>query len=126
MSSNFLLDTHVFIWAMEENKRLSKSIKNALIDPKNKIFISVATVWEISIKQASKKIKLSFDIEASIKQTGFEIIPIQISHALRAGKLPLYHRDPFDRMIMAQAQVEKLTLITADPKMKKYKVKLFK
>lgn len=126
MKNSFLLDTHIFIWAMEDSKRLPQTIKSTITNSDNKIYISVATIWEISIKTAIKKMKLSFDIETSIQKTNLEVLPIQISHVLKTGKLPPHHSDPFDRIIIAQALTEKFTLITIDPKIKKYKVKILK
>ena len=126
MKNNFLLDTHVFIWAMEESKRLSQDIKDKIINPRNKIFISVATVWEIVIKKAIKQIRLNFDIETSIRNAGFEVVPIKLPHALGVEKLPLHHRDPFDRVLISQAKAENLILITADRKIWKYRIKILK
>ncbi len=122
----YLLDTHVFIWAMEGSKRLKKDIKNEISNSKNKIFVSVVTIWEISIKRSLKKLKTPFDIEAAIKKTDLQIIPIQITHALAVEKLPLHHKDPFDRILISQARVENLTLITSDQKIWKYNLKLLK
>lgn len=122
----YLLDTHVFIWVMEDSKRLKKHIKNEISNSKNKIFVSVVNIWEISIKKSLKKLRTPFDIEASIKKAGLQIIPIQLTHALKVEKLPLIHRDPFDRILISQALVEDLTLITADKKIWKYKLRLIK
>jgi len=126
VKNNFLLDTHVFIWAMEESKRLSQDIKDKIINPRNKIFISVATVWEIVIKKAIKQIRLNFDIETSIRNAGFEVVPIKLPHALGVEKLPLHHRDPFDRVLISQAKAENLILITADRKIWKYRIKILR
>lgn len=122
----YLLDTHVFIWAMEDNKRLQQEIKDTISSSKNKVFVSVSTIWEITIKKSLKKLKTPFDIEASIEKTGLQVIPIQITHALKIEKLPLHHKDPFDRILIAQAKVENLTLITADQKIWQYKLSLIK
>lgn len=123
-NNRFLLDTHFFIWAMEESPQLSSSIKKILIDPNNKIFISVASIWEIAIKKAAKKIKLAFDIEDSIQRARFEVVPINISHAIETEKLPNHHKDPFDRILITQAKIEKMTLMSKDPNIKKYQVKI--
>lgn len=120
--SNFILDTHVFIWAMEGNKRLPADIKNKISDPKNIVFISVATIWEIVIKRKLGKMKIKFDLESSAKTAGVGIIPIQTAHVLYTEKLPFYHKDPFDRIIIAQSNVENLILITHDEDILKYKV----
>jgi PIN domain nuclease of toxin-antitoxin system len=107
---------------MEDSKNLSENIKIKIRNPESKIFVSVVTVWEIVIKRSLKKIKVSFDLKSSIKKAGFEVLPVQISHALRVEKLPIIHKDPFDRILISQAKVEYLTLITDDPKIKKYKI----
>jgi len=111
---------------MEESKRLSQDIKDKIINPRNKIFISVATVWEIVIKKAIKQIRLNFDIETSIRNAGFEVVPIKLPHALGVEKLPLHHRDPFDRVLISQAKAENLILITADRKIWKYRIKILR
>lgn len=118
--NNYLLDTHVFIWAMEASQRLSQDIKDQITDPGNKVFISIATIWEIVIKRKIKKIKVKFDLAGSVEKADFHLLPIQISHVLNLDGLPLHHKDPFDRILIAQAKVEGLTLITSDQKFKKY------
>jgi len=107
---------------MEGSKLLPESIKNKIADPNNKIFVSVASIWEIVIKRHLKKIKIAFDIETSIEKAGIEVLAIEASHALETEKLPPHHKDPFDRMLVAQAIVEKLMIITEDGKIKKYDV----
>lgn len=118
----YLLDTHVFIWAMENKKRLPESIKNEIINPSNTIFVSVATVWELIIKSAKKKLKAPKDIKGDIAASNFQLLSIEIEHVLNVRKLPDIHKDPFDRILITQAKVEKLTLITSDPKIWKYKI----
>lgn len=109
---------------MEASKLLPESIKNKIADPDNRIFVSVASIWEIAIKRNLKKIRVNFDIETSIKKADIQTLPIEIAHALETEKLPQYHRDPFDRILIAQAKVENLTLITNDSKIKKYTAKI--
>src|SRR4030042_3195716 len=113
-SNRLLLDTHLFIWWMGKSRRLSKNITNLLNDPNNLIFLSIASVWEMIIKQGKKKLKVPRDIEGGVREAGFNLLPIDISHVLRIRELPTYHRDPFDRMLIAQAQAEGLQLITND------------
>jgi len=124
----FLLDTQIFIWWMEENKRLPFKIKSLIDDPTNQIFISVVIPWEIVIKTKLKKLKAPKNFENYLKNDVFEIMPIQMVHVLAVGELPVYkdHNDPFDRLLIAQAKVEKLTLITSDQKIWKYKISLLK
>lgn len=124
--NRFLLDTHVFIWAMEEDKYLSQGIRDKLIDPGNKIFVSTATVWEIVIKRSLKKLKANFDIASSIEEAGLDLLSIELPHVLGVGTLPLYHKDPFDRLLISQTKVENLTLMTADEKIWEYDLSLVK
>ena len=126
MASNnhFLIDTHIFIWWMGKSSKLSKNIVRLLNNPENYIFLSIASVWEIIIKQGKEKLRIPQDIEGGIKESGFILLPIEISHVLRIRKLPSFHRDPFDRILIAQTIVEHLTLVTDDAKMKKYDVRL--
>lgn len=123
----YLLDSHFFIWLMEDSKKVSPEIKLLIKDSVNEVFVSVIAVWEIVIKK-SKGLKTPKDITGGITRAGFKILPIEISHALEVEKLPLYrdHKDPFDRMLISQAKVEKLTLVTSDPKIWKYKLSLLK
>lgn len=120
----YLLDTNVFIWAMENKKSLPESIKNELIDQNNTILVSVATVWEIIIKSAKKKLKTPKDIKGDIVASNFQLLSIEIEHVLEVKKLPDIHKDPFDRILIAQAKVERLTLITSDEKIWKYNLSL--
>lgn len=120
--TNFLLDTHIFIWWMENDKKLSKEIISILSEPNDQVFLSVVSVWEIIIKQAKKRLKVPDDIEGGIHDSGFKLIPITLRHVLAVKKLPFYHKDPFDRMLIAQAKAENLNLITTDQKIKKYDI----
>lgn len=122
----YLLDTHTFIWVMERSRRVSKEIEGKISDPRNHVVVSVATVWEIIIKRMKKPLEMPKDILGGINQAGFVLLPIEIAHVLEVEKLPLHHKDPFDRMLISQAKVENLTLITADPKIWEYKIPLIK
>lgn len=122
----YLLDTHVFIWAMEKKKRLPESIKNEITNPDNIIFISVATVWEIIIKSAKKKLKTPKDIKGDIAASNFQLLSIEVEHVLGIKELPGIHKDPFDRILISQAKIENLTLITSDEKIWKYKTPLIR
>lgn len=124
MENKFLIDTHIFIWSMEKNKILSQKIFSILKNPQNSIYISVASIWEIIIKTGKKKLKSPDDFEKVINSVGFNIIPIKLDHVLAIKSLPHFHTDPFDRLLIAQAQVENLTLISSDPKIAKYKINL--
>ena len=122
----YLVDTNIFIWWMEKNRRLSKNIFNLLSNPQNQIVLSVASIWEIIIKKTKKKLKTPKDVEGGIKASGFMPINIEMSHVLGVEKLPMYHKDPFDRILVSQSRVENLTLITTDEKIWKYDLRLLK
>ena len=120
---NLLLDTHAFLWAIDNNPQLSKKARDAIIDGENVVFVSAATAWEIAIKKSIGKLKIpNGDYMEELKLHRFTPLDIVTEHALTVENLPPYHKDPFDRMLIAQAQVEKLTLITGDPKIKAYPV----
>ena len=120
---NYLCDTHIFLWSLNGDKRLKDSIKTILKDPENRIFASTVSGWEISIKlQNNPKFRLKIPLEDLFNKTGVEILDIKLSHVLSFYKLSVMHKDPFDRMLVAQALAEGLTLITSDPKIWKYNV----
>ena len=122
----YLLDTHTFLWFLTDDKRLSSRAKGIIEDINNVIFLSSASVWELSIKSSIGKIKFFVSLEEIINTAmnvyDFKHLPITIQHSLEVGKLPLYHRDPFDRVLIAQARVENMILITCDSYMKQYDV----
>ena len=118
----YLLDTHIFIWWLNGDKRLRSSVKEKIKNTNNRFYVSVASALEMSIKSISGKIKLKTTIKRSFEISGFEVLNINLSHAIQLGKLPFYHKDPFDRMLIAQAKIEKCTLITDDSKIKRYNV----
>lgn len=120
MSNGFLLDTNIFIWSMEKNARLSKNLINIIQSPKNSVFLSVASIWEIILKKEKGKLKTPKNPEDDAKKASFIILPIQASHVLGIQKLPPHHNDPFDRLLIAQSQIENLTLISTDQKIWKY------
>lgn len=120
----YILDTNVFLWALNNHKRLKTSVKEIIVNPDNEIFVSVVAAWEISIKlKTNPSFKLRVSIKRAFELSGFEILDINLEHVLSMHKLPLYHKDPFDRILIAQAKVEDLVLITADRKIKRYKIK---
>ncbi|HEY2950033.1 MAG TPA: type II toxin-antitoxin system VapC family toxin [Micromonosporaceae bacterium] len=110
-----LLDTHAVIWSLSEPNRLSSRARAQIADPGNDVAISAASAWEIAIKTAAGKLKVATsELQASIEATGFSEVPITVEHALTAGQLPAHHRDPFDRMLVAQALLDGWTLVTRD------------
>lgn len=119
----FLLDTHTLLWALADDKRLSPEAKSTIASEENAIFVSIATLWELKIKESLGKIKLPKNFYREIQPSGYELLNIHINHIEKLGKLPKHHRDPFDRMLISQSIVEELTLITQDQEIKKYKIK---
>ena len=116
-----LLDTHTVIWWMADDPTLAEETK-LLIDDEPAVFVSPATLWEIAIKQAIGKLKEPSDLPQRVQDAEFRELPITHEHAITAGQLPLIHRDPFDRMLVAQALCEELTLVTRDSSIQKYDV----
>ncbi len=118
-----LLDTHVFLrWRMDD-ARLSPSAREAIADAEL-VFVSAASAWEIAIKAQLGRLDLDADFAAGVSDSGFERLMIGFAHAGEAGGLPDHHRDPIDRMLVAQARVERLTLVTHDRQLKSYDVPL--
>jgi PIN domain nuclease of toxin-antitoxin system len=114
-----LLDTHALLWFVSDDSSLSRAAKVAIEDPANDVLVSVATAWEIAIKAGIGKLSLDAPSPASffdeqMALNSFEFLSIQPAHAFRAGDLPFHHRDPFDRLLVAQALVEGLTFVTRD------------
>lgn len=116
-----LLDTHVVLWWLSDEPTLDEQDKQ-LIDVEPDVYVSVATLWETAIKQALGKISQPADLLERIRGAGFGELPISAEHAIAAGRLPPIHRDPFDRMLVAQARCAGLTLMTRDPEIRKYDV----
>jgi PIN domain nuclease of toxin-antitoxin system len=118
-----LLDPHPFLWFLIERKRLPEGLMTILIDPAHIVHVSAVTVWEVVIKSALGKLALPLDdLETVADQAGFTALPVTSAHALQVRHLPLLHRDPFDRLLIAQAQHERLTLVTLDPDVRRYPV----
>lgn len=117
-----LVDTHALLWAVADEQQLAAEARTAIADPSNVVFVSMASLWEISIKRSLGKIELPTAFYNSLKTAGFEILPILLEHVERSAKLPFHHRDPFDRMLVAQAQHEQLVLVTRDMDMQKYAI----
>ncbi len=118
----FLLDTHVFLWCLNNSPSLNEQAKATITDGKNHVYISAATTWEISIKKALGKLEAPNDLDSIVEKKRFSKLPISLYHGELAGQLPPIHRDPFDRMLVAQAQSEGLILVTGDPNIIKYDV----
>ncbi len=121
--SDYLPDTHVFLWYATSARTLKEDTYRILRDPTNRVFISVASIWEMAIKQGLGKLQpLDQEPEQVVDDSRFRLLEINAAHAKTAGRLPLLHRDPFDRMLVAQAQIENLILITDDWRIEQYDV----
>lgn len=118
---SLLLDTHVVLWWLNDDSTLPEDLKDRL-DHDPDVYVSAVTLWEVAIKQATGKLIGPDDLPERIRDSGFIALPINHDHAIAAGRLPPIHRDPFDRMLVAQAQREGLTLATRDPYCRKYEV----
>lgn len=122
---DLLLDTHAFIWWDISDARLKAEARAAITDPSNRIVVSAASVWEISIKRTTGKLAFRDDILRAIARNGFDTMSISPQHADEAGSLPLHHADPFDRLLIAQAKIENMKLLTQDRKLLSYDVPIF-
>jgi PIN domain nuclease of toxin-antitoxin system len=118
------LDTHVLLWWLADNATLSQITRTEISDGKNLVFVSAAAAWEMVIKSALGKLDIPSDLEAALTANRFQPLPITIPHALAVADLPHHHNDPFDRLLIAQAKVEGLTLVTRDEQIKKYDVSI--
>jgi len=122
---SLLLDTHVVLWWLTDAPELSDDLKQQL-DHEPAVYLSPATVWEITIKQSIGKLTGPDNLPEIVVDAGFRSLPITAEHAVIAGRLPLLHRDPFDRMLIAQARCEGLFLVTRDPQIHRYDVALLR
>jgi PIN domain nuclease of toxin-antitoxin system len=123
-----LLDTHIFIWWADQSERLSPVALSALEDEANELLLSVASVWEMQIKIQLGKLKLNLPLKRLLKNqqetNDLTVLPVTLTHALALDALPLHHKDPFDRLLIAQSIEEELTIVTADSQFSAYPVKL--
>lgn len=117
-----LLDTHAFLWWMEDSPEIGGAARTAIGDPDNDILISTASLWEITIKRALGKLAFPANLERVLREEGFAILPITFPHLRQLGALPFLHRDPFDRMLIAQARAEGIRIATRDAKFAPYGV----
>jgi PIN domain nuclease of toxin-antitoxin system len=119
--TRLLLDTHVFLWWRMDDPHLAAAVRAAVAEAEL-VFVSVASAWEAAIKMALGRLRLPDRFETGVVDSGFERLLISFAHAERAGGLPVHHSDPFDRMLVAQAQAEGLTLVTHDRRLAPYDV----
>lgn len=117
---NLLLDTHTLLWWLDADPGLSTAAQASIAEPENTVFVSAAVVWEIRIKEAIGKLKLPPSFAQVLKDQPFVDLPVTIDHAHALTGLPMIHRDPFDRLLVAQARHEGLTMITRDVHISEY------
>ncbi len=115
-----LLDTHVFLWWLADDKRLTTGEREAIRDPENDVYLSAASVWEIVIKQGLGRLRTPEPASAAALRLGLQPLPITFEHAEATAALAPLHNDPFDRLLIAQAKVESLTLASHDPAIRAY------
>jgi PIN domain nuclease of toxin-antitoxin system len=116
-----LLDTHVLLWWLADDRKLTRAARTIIANPDNEVIVSSASLWEIAIKAALGRIEVELDdLEPAIARNGFRPLPIGFRHALTAGRLPVVHRDPFDRMLIAQASVDELRVVSHDRVFERY------
>ena len=124
---NLLLDTHVFIWCVSAPKRLSDKTRKMIENPSNEVHVSAVSALEIAIKVSLGKLRIPGSIEEQIKEKNFNSLSVSVKHALKVADLPIIHKDPFDRLLIAQAMEENFTLVTSDEEIEKYpNVKILK
>ncbi|MEW6726926.1 MAG: type II toxin-antitoxin system VapC family toxin [Bacillota bacterium] len=123
-----LLDTHAFLWWIADDSRLSSKARSIISNGNNTLFLSAASGWEMTIKTRLGKLELPDDFKEFIAEqlviNGIDSLPVQMRHALHIHTLPPLHQDPFDRMLIAQAQLEDLPILTADPQIAQYRVEV--
>jgi PIN domain nuclease of toxin-antitoxin system len=119
-----LLDTQAFLWWMDASPKLSVRARRAIADPANEVCVSVASAWEIAIKRSLGKLRTPAGVGSALESEGFALLPIKLGHAEALESLPWHHRDPFDRMLIAQAKVEGVDLVSRDAEIALYEVNL--
>jgi PIN domain nuclease of toxin-antitoxin system len=124
-----LLDTHVFLWLRSEPHRLSSNVLNAYQNPLNSVYLSVVSVWEMQIKHQLSKLKLNIPLDEIIREqcisSNLQILSLKLEHIFGLQNLPFYHKDPFDRLLLVQAQLENAYLVSSDSVFESYGVNLF-
>jgi len=118
--NRYLLDTHVFLWWLDQSHPLSPEAERTILDSNNIIYVSLVSAWEIWFKKSLGKLQCPDDLNSCLLEFDFQWLEIKLSHIEKVGNLPLHHRDPFDRLLISQCQIEGLCLITRDEWMYSY------
>lgn len=124
---SYLLDTHILLWAISNPEKLSSNQVKKLTNTNSVCYVSIASLWEIAIKHSIERLvlKISLDeLNVVIKQSGFSLLPITPEHIIKSATLPFHHRDPFDRLLISQAQCEKCEVMSIDTQFKKYEINI--
>lgn len=123
---NVLLDTHAFLWAISGDKKLSETARKTFLDPGNRLFFSAVSMWEICIKISLEKLSLKSgwfkNIQNEMSTNAIQWLPVEIQHCVELTELPFHHRDPFDRMLVAQARAEDLQVLSRDVRLSAYDI----
>jgi PIN domain nuclease of toxin-antitoxin system len=119
-----IIDTHAALWLLGEDKRLSSSADQMLTDVSNEVLLSAAVVWEVAIKQSLGKLDAPDGFSALLMDAGAMPLPVTIEHAGAVGSLPWHHRDPFDRLLVAQAMLENAAIVSSDDRLRAYDVRV--
>lgn len=117
-----LLDTHALLWWLAGDERLGERARRVIAAPENDVYVSAASAWEIAMKAGLGKVSAPHDLAEQLDASAFVALPVDVVHALEVQHQPEHHRDPFDRLLVAQARLEGLTLVTADPRISRYDV----
>ena len=120
----YLIDTHLLIWAARGTESLPVKIDDIINDLSHDIYVSIASLWEMAIKKSLRKLDIDDEIFENLESHGYKMLPVEPRHLKILMELPHHHRDPFDRMLIAQSMVEKLTLITSDKTLERYGTKI--
>lgn len=122
--NRYLLDTHILLWWLYDDPKLSEAHKTVIANPENSIYVSAASIWEIEIKRNLGKLTVDETYLQAIEEDGFIMLDIKAEHPMQLRSLPDIHHDPFDRMLIAQSMCEKLTLLSADSRIKQYQIEV--
>ena len=126
MGNRYLVDSHALLWSVDETSKLSEAARVVLADADNLVFVSVASLWELSIKINVGKLEAPKDFFSGVLRSGYDLLSITLEHLREYRSLPLLHRDPFDRIVISQARCEDLTVVTHDSAFEAYEVGLLK
>jgi PIN domain nuclease of toxin-antitoxin system len=119
-----LLDTHAFLWWLNDDSELGPSARRAIENVESLVYVSAATAWEIALKRATGKLEAPGDIREWIEQSALSDLPVEVEHAVASAELPWHHKDPFDRLLVAQARLEDMALVTRDDEIRRYDVSI--